>query len=272
MAAPGYGKRSAPDQTPRTRADFAHLPPREAAIAAYIDRLPEGAAMDVKTLAKQIAGYGQQAVASALKNLSLAGYLRRNRELASEDGTQWVTRTHFSRTARDDAWWTTYLNGDVPPERQEPESRPAAYEVLASVGRTEPQLSLSAAECAEMTPLVDEWLARGATATDVIRALTTGLPPEGVHSPGAFARRRLRDKIPPERVVRTRSVPRRISLLECTSCGMEGRPEELPGGICRTCSAAPQEPDRTEVPMELTDFVRNLRAEIRERRAQRPRR
>lgn len=43
MANPGYGKRSAPDQRPRTAHDFAHLPPREAAIAAYLDRLPDGA-------------------------------------------------------------------------------------------------------------------------------------------------------------------------------------------------------------------------------------
>jgi hypothetical protein len=40
MANPGYGKRDAPDQLPRTAHDFAHLPPREAAVAAYIDRLP----------------------------------------------------------------------------------------------------------------------------------------------------------------------------------------------------------------------------------------
>jgi hypothetical protein len=38
-----YGKRSTPDQRPRPAHDFAHLPPREAAIAAYLDRLPDGA-------------------------------------------------------------------------------------------------------------------------------------------------------------------------------------------------------------------------------------
>jgi len=39
MANPGYGKRAAPDQLPRTNHDFAHLPNREASIASYIDRL-----------------------------------------------------------------------------------------------------------------------------------------------------------------------------------------------------------------------------------------
>lgn len=54
MANPGYGKRDAPDQRPRTNHDFAHLPPREAAVAAYIDRLPGGADISVKTLAKHV--------------------------------------------------------------------------------------------------------------------------------------------------------------------------------------------------------------------------
>ncbi|MBH1934899.1 hypothetical protein I5Q34_11540 [Streptomyces sp. AV19] len=272
MAAAGYGKRSAPDQAPRTRADFTHLPPREAEIATYIDRLPEGAAMDVKTLAKQLPGYGQQAVGTALRRLSEAGHLRRNRELADGDGTRWVTRTHFTRTARDDAWWTTYLNGDVPPDHDEEQQPPAernAYEALASVGRADPRMTLSAAECAELVPLTDEWLARGATAGDIIRALTTGLP-EPVHSPVALARRRLRDKLPPERVQRTRTVPRPIAVLECTSCGKPEFPKDLLGGICPACRTTPPEPDRTEVPVEHTDFIENLKAEIREVRTQRP--
>ncbi|MEU2246489.1 hypothetical protein ABZ564_32665, partial [Streptomyces sp. NPDC019224] len=50
MANPGYGKRSAPDQRPHTGQDFAHLHPRDAAIAAYIDGLCDGADISVKTL------------------------------------------------------------------------------------------------------------------------------------------------------------------------------------------------------------------------------
>ncbi|MEU7168442.1 hypothetical protein AB0A70_28000, partial [Streptomyces morookaense] len=54
MARPGFGKRSVPDdQGPRTGAAFAHLPPREASVAAHIDRLPDGAAIDIKTLSKE---------------------------------------------------------------------------------------------------------------------------------------------------------------------------------------------------------------------------
>ncbi|MEV6791830.1 MarR family transcriptional regulator [Streptomyces sp. NPDC051320] len=110
MAAAGYGKRSAPDQTPRRSDDFLLLPERERYIAAFIDRLPEGAAMAVKALAKQLPRYGQQAVSTALTELSVAGHLRRVRCLTGTgDQVRWVFRTFWSRTARDNEWWTTFL-------------------------------------------------------------------------------------------------------------------------------------------------------------------
>ncbi|MFD6585518.1 MarR family transcriptional regulator [Streptomyces anulatus] len=111
MAKPGYGKRSAPDQRPRTRDDFALLPTRERYVAGFVDHLPEGAAMSVKTLAKQLPLYGQQAISTALTALSVAGHLRRVRcpVVGAGDETRWVFRTFWSRTARDNEWWNTYL-------------------------------------------------------------------------------------------------------------------------------------------------------------------
>ncbi|MEU0103728.1 MarR family transcriptional regulator [Streptomyces sp. NPDC006267] len=110
MAKPGYGKRSAPDQRPRTRDDFARLPTRERYVAGFVDHLPEGAAMSVKQLAKQLPLYGQQAISTALTALSVAGHLRRVRCPVGEgDETRWVFRTFWSRTARDNEWWNTYL-------------------------------------------------------------------------------------------------------------------------------------------------------------------
>ncbi|MEE1806925.1 MarR family transcriptional regulator, partial [Streptomyces sp. BE133] len=50
----GYGKRSAPDQRPAPADDFMLLPERERHIAGYVDHLPDGAAMDIKSLAKSI--------------------------------------------------------------------------------------------------------------------------------------------------------------------------------------------------------------------------
>lgn len=254
MAAPGYGKRSAPGQLPRRRGDFDHLPPREASIAAYLDRLPDGAAIDVKTLARELHGYGQQAVRSALNALSEAGHLRRVRETVGEGRTQWVYRTYFSRTPRGDAWWAAFLADGVPPAAEtgpEPapeEPAPArprrseAYETLAALGRTDPRMTLSAVECAELEGRAAVWLARGATRQQLVHALTAGLP-ETVHCPGALARRRLTDKLPPE--PSGPSEPPRVPgtaarrVLECTGCGRPGRPEALPGGLCRDCRAEP---------------------------------
>ncbi|WP_069740726.1 hypothetical protein, partial [Streptomyces sp. EN23] len=110
MAKPGYGKRSAPDQQPRTRHDFALLPTRKRYVAGFVDHLPDGAAMSVKQLAKQLPLYGQQAISTALNALSVAGHLRRVRcPVGAGDETRWVFRTFWSRTARDNEWWTTYL-------------------------------------------------------------------------------------------------------------------------------------------------------------------
>ncbi|MEV5161790.1 MarR family transcriptional regulator [Streptomyces sp. NPDC053728] len=119
-AHPGYGKRSVPDQRPRRADDFGLLPPRERSIAGFIDHLPEGAAMDVKGLARQLPLYGQQAVASALKALSVAGYLRRVRCLVGGEGGQvrWVFRTFWSRTARDNEWWASLVAGTA--QREQP--------------------------------------------------------------------------------------------------------------------------------------------------------
>lgn len=110
MAHPGYGKRTAPDQRPSRSDDFALLPFRERYVAGFIERLPEGAAMSVKCLAKQLPLYGQQAVSSALTALSVAGHLRRVRcAVGDGDEVRWVFRTYWSRTAHDNEWWANHL-------------------------------------------------------------------------------------------------------------------------------------------------------------------
>jgi hypothetical protein len=236
-ANPGYGKRTVPAEpgaASRGPADFSHLPAREAYIAAFIDRLPDGAAMDIKSLAKVVPLYGQQAVRSALNALSRAGHLHRARGLAAtgENGTRWVFRTYWSRTARDDAWWAAFLGaGEAPhgssvasvnpkadrttpsadaptaptPAAHAPSSAgPAptephtttAYRLLARLGSHEPRLALSAADCEALADLVIPWLERGASTVSLLHALTTGLP-DTIHAPRGFVARRLRDKLPP---------------------------------------------------------------------------
>ncbi|MBT2439674.1 hypothetical protein J7E93_05970 [Streptomyces sp. ISL-36] len=237
-ANPGYGKRSAPYQLPPAPTDFAHLPPREAAIAAYIDRLDDGSDISAKTLAKHLP-YGQCAMRTALNRVTRAGHLRRGVECI--DGL-WITRTWWSRTARDDSWWSAFQRGDVP--RQRP-TRTRAYVLLAALGRTNSAMSLSHAECRALSPLVDEWFARDATEDDVLRALTSGLP-SPVHHPFAMARTRLIRKLPPEPVRRARPT---LRLLECAKCGVPGRADALRDGTCNPCRGEPPTSrPRTTVP------------------------
>ncbi|MEU0145116.1 MarR family transcriptional regulator [Streptomyces sp. NPDC006288] len=123
-ARPGYGKRTASGQRILRPDDFALLPERERYIAGYVDRLPDGAAMDIKSLAKHLPLYGQMAVSSALKALGVAGHLRRVRCLAGErDQVRWVSRTYWSRTARDNEWWDAFLTAEA--GRPAPEATPA---------------------------------------------------------------------------------------------------------------------------------------------------
>lgn len=267
MANPGYGKRDAPDQRPRTNHDFAHLPPREAAVAAYIDRLPGGADISVKTLAKHLP-YGQCALRTALNNLRQAGHLRRGREHLTGTGSQlWITRTWFTRTARGDDWWAAFTRGDVPQEQagegpgaesEEPHRRPTrsrAFILLAALGRTAPALSLSQADCAALAPLVGEWFERGANEESVRHALTAGLPTP-VHSPAALIRRRLTSKLPPEPA----AVRPPLRMLECAKCGVPGRAEALAGGVCGDCRG--EAPPRPTSPLPAS-AIHSRAADIR---------
>ncbi|MFE4975844.1 hypothetical protein ACFRAR_27535 [Kitasatospora sp. NPDC056651] len=270
MAAPGYGKQSAPEQLPRSATDFAHLPAREAYLASLIDHLPDGAAMDVKTLAALQPHYGQMACRTALNNLSTAGHLRRVRERLSSKECRWVFHTYFSRTPRSDAWWGRFLtaggeggsgdgthrtgdSGDTstpaapdPPEERTPNHTPlpsAAYTALAGLGLTDPRLSLSATDCTALEPLAAEWFARGTTPALFTNALTGDLPPD-VHSPAGFTRRRLLEKLPPDR---SRHDPHpspqpQTRIIECTACRTPCRPQALLGGLCRTCRGTPTTP------------------------------
>ncbi|MFJ4852075.1 MarR family transcriptional regulator [Streptomyces sp. NPDC088730] len=127
-AAPTYGKRSTPDQRPPSADDFALLPERDRYVAGYVDRLPDGSAMDVKSLAKALPLYGQMAVGSALRALSAAGHLRRVRcqVVDADSQSRWVTRTFWSRTARDSEWWITFAHAGDQRTIPLPETEPAA--------------------------------------------------------------------------------------------------------------------------------------------------
>ncbi|MEV0534955.1 hypothetical protein [Kitasatospora sp. NPDC050463] len=106
---------------------------------------------------------------------------------------------------------------------------------LAALGLADPRLALSARECDSLEPLAAQWLARGAGTAHLVTALTAGLPPT-VHSPAAFVRRRLVDKMPPDRPREPAVLPV-TRIVECTDCRTPSRPQALLGGLCRACRA-----------------------------------
>lgn len=278
LAKSGYGKRHAPGEAPRGAADFVHLPAREAAIAAYLDRLPTGAAIGYKPLAATLADHGQTACRSSLRMLTDAGHLRRIKVHLVLDlgGFRWVTRTYFSRTARDAGWWAVFVReikgvdvtygegareepgsggvadaagedapGSVPGSETGPETGSAAgssdsaepsrpYRLLAALGRTEPRMTLSHADCAALEDLAAAWLARGATPEHVTRALTADLP-HPLHSPGALARNRLEKKMPPK-PARAREIVSE-AVMVCFDCEEPETTTPLVNGLCLQCRA-----------------------------------
>ena len=234
MAKTGYGKRSAGDEDPHADPDFAHLHPRDAEIAVFIDHLDNGHSMAQKVLAAEHPRYGQQAFHTALTRITEAGHLRWIKEhITVEDNSmRWVTRTYWSRTRRSPEWWANFARErdgrdvtqdyraglarteDGPsvaaelkpetetavPETDVPESEQpsAAYRALAALRAADPRMPLSESDCRSLEPLAAEWLSRGATPNDITRALTDGLPPT-VTNPGGLARKRLETKMPPQK-------------------------------------------------------------------------
>ncbi|MFF9922665.1 MarR family transcriptional regulator [Streptomyces globisporus] len=166
MAKLGYGKRSAPGQQARTRHDFALLPTRERYVAGFVDHLPDGAAMSVKQLAKQLPLYGQQAISTALKALSVAGHLRRVRcAVGAGDETRWVFRTFWSRIARDNEWWTTYLATETATETAAKTATPAAPVEPPAPTAVPPQRTPPRPTDTEPSPPARESISAGHTGT-----------------------------------------------------------------------------------------------------------
>ncbi|WP_329541571.1 MarR family transcriptional regulator [Streptomyces sp. NBC_01358] len=299
-ASPGYGKRSVPDQCPPRADDFAFLPERERYIADYVDTLPEGAAMNIKSLAKQQPLYGQMAVGSALRALGVAGHLRQARcAVGDGDNLRWVTRTFWSRTARDNEWWTTFLAAEathrlpqpvaasptppppwvpaapdepapaplVPQQRTVSQDESPAYLALTQLGTADKRLGLSDDDCRALEELAAEWFARGADADYLVHTLTAGLPGT-VDSPRGFVKKRLVTKVPPQRPASPTPVPPGTTtprlMVECTDCGAPGKAEAFRDGLCGPCRQPADAPAAEPGP----DIERNVQAHVTRLREQ----
>ncbi|MCJ1678368.1 hypothetical protein MTF65_13615 [Streptomyces sp. APSN-46.1] len=286
MANPGFGKREAPGQLARTAEDFGHLTKCEAAFAAFIDWLPEGAAMDHKTLAAHIPGIGQAGTRGVLQNLTVAGHLRRLKERVVREGSsRWVTRTYFSRTVRNDDWWRAYCRSvgarlvpvaagpgegteapapgdDMGAAEVPPVEETTAYRTLAKLKEADPDAILSAADCASLTPLAAEWLERGCDVGQLTHALTAGLP-KPLHNPAALIRKRLEDKMPPKPTPAPETVEQ--SLLMCMFCEETEQTSKIVNGLCEEClegdgddSAVPNDEDWEKIlsAISISDWPR----------------
>jgi hypothetical protein len=141
-----------------------------------------------------------------------------------------VWHTFFSRTARDDAWWDSFLAGEAPVTEPSRTARSTAYDALAQLGRIDARLTLSAAECGALEEQAAEWFARGAGEAQLVQAVSAGLPDRVGHAYG-FVRARLVAKLSPEQGQSRQ--PRYETV--CTACGEPGPSGGLRGGLCGGC-------------------------------------
>ncbi|MGR3936313.1 helix-turn-helix domain-containing protein [Streptomyces sp. BRA346] len=226
-------------------------------LAAHIQSLPDGASVDIRTLAERFPE-GRDRIAAALRELEAYGYLERVRE-RTPDGRM-VTRTlaynHPEATRTRRARESQPVEPEQPvrepqpvrpvrepqPEPAAPErAHPAAAALLATLRRDDDRLLLSQRDVHRLAPAVAAWLERGAAPDAVRRTLTASLPPDLRH-PAAFLAHRLTALLPPPLPATPAPSPRPavVPLRNCNGCDRAFR-SPTPGARCRDCrhAAAP---------------------------------
>ncbi|WP_405743010.1 helix-turn-helix domain-containing protein [Streptomyces sp. NBC_01525] len=191
-------------------------------VATHILSLPEGAAVDIRTLADRFPE-GRDRIAFALRELEAHGYVERVRERVP--GGRFVTRTYAFHAPDPDreieeAEEAGETREDKPPPPAPAEPRPvrsvspvprvpspaaevpggerhdAATALLVGLRRTDDRLTLPGREVRRLVPAVLAWLDNGATAAAVHRTLTADLPADLTYPAGLLAHR-LRELLPP---------------------------------------------------------------------------
>jgi hypothetical protein len=221
-------------------------------LAVYIQSLPTGARVDIKTLAARFPE-GPTRIAAALRELETHGYLRRTRERTP--GGRIVTRTvscnqpghHGTGTAADTPSRPTRRPAPAkrPPRKLLPAVPQPAYpspallrtatDLLAGLRRHDPRLLLSATDAEHLAPGVAAWLERDLVPSAVQHALTADLPPEELRRPAALLAHRLAAQLPPPPPFRAPAPPPdvRHPLQNCEGCDHAFR-SPTPGR-CRDC-------------------------------------
>ncbi|KUN91339.1 hypothetical protein [Streptomyces caeruleatus] len=216
-------------------------------LGVYIQSLPAGARVDIKTLAARFPE-GTTRIAAALRELETHGYLRRERQ-----------RTPTGRIV------TRTISCNQPGHRREAEHRPppprkrtprkplpavpkpaypapallqTATDLLADLRRHDPRLLLSASDTAHLAPGVAAWLERDVTPTAVRQALTTDLPTEPLCRPAALLAHRLTTQLPPPPPFRAPAPPPPVHHPWQTCEGCERAFRSPTPGLCRDCRAS----------------------------------
>ncbi|MGG7572465.1 helix-turn-helix domain-containing protein [Streptomyces sirii] len=213
-------------------------------LGAYIQSLPEGAPVDIRTLAKRFPE-GRDRIAAALRELEAYGYLERVRRRTDDGRMVTITISYNNpeatraRRAREAAQQDKCRAAvAVKPERspvpepvpepapapktppptlpqprdQQNHHHPAASALLANLRREDPRLLLSVRDVHRLAPSVAAWLERGADPDSVRQALTTGLP-QPLRNPAALIAHRLAKGLPPPSRQRLPPAPRAPSSL-----------------------------------------------------------
>ncbi|MFI1854618.1 helix-turn-helix domain-containing protein [Streptomyces sp. NPDC020480] len=242
-------------------------------LGAHIQSLPDGAAVDIRTLAGKFTE-GRDRVAAALRELEEYGYIRRIRERTPEGRIVTRTLSYNVPRATGTRRAAEPVTKPVAPERAVPPpaattpppssdaapawpDRPAppplphpnapapqrhhtAAALLAELRRDDARLLLSEHDVRRLAPAVAAWLERGAAPDAVRRTLTAGLPPDLRH-PAALLTHRLTVLLPPP-LPAAEPGSRPVPLQNCDGCDRAFRAPSP--GFCRDCRETEQAPAR----------------------------
>ncbi|MEV6568962.1 helix-turn-helix domain-containing protein [Streptomyces kronopolitis] len=240
-------------------------------VGTHILSLPEGAAVDIRSLAARFPE-GRDRIAFALRELEAYGYVERVRERTADGRVLTRTYAHHApgipeepRAARAPQPSSVPPVPPVPERAPEPvpepvpesvpgadpepvpEAAPDAHQVtaralLASLRRTDDRLTLSGRDVRRLASAVAAWFENGATAAAVHRTLTAALPAE-LKNPAGLLAHRLREMLPPplppgrETTPDDPCPPRPQPFQTCDGCERAFRAPEP--GRCRECRPGP---------------------------------
>ncbi|WUW55415.1 helix-turn-helix domain-containing protein [Streptomyces sp. NBC_01456] len=244
-------------------------------VGTHILSLPEGAAVDIRSLAARFPE-GRDRIAFALRELEAYGYVERVRERTADGRVLTRTYAHHAPGVPEEprAARVPQPPPSAPPVPEHapeaipepapepvpdpdpesvPEAAPDAHQVtaralLAALRRTDDRLTLSGRDVRRLASAVATWFENGATAAAVHRTLTAALPSE-LKNPAGLLAHRLREMLPPplppgrEAAPDTndRGSPGPEPFQTCDGCERAFRAREP--GCCRDCRSEPAPAD-----------------------------